>query len=322
MNQDSAKPVPVALLRQPDYQRESLKQGIYRLLEKASLAIRPGMSVLVKPNLLTARPLACASPELVALACSWLLEQGARVRVADSPGFGQAGNVARSIGLANALAPLGLRVESLGSALLPAALCPKSLRLALPLDREEGIAFPVARAALEADLILSVARVKAHSQMRLTLCVKNCFGCVPGMAKALIHSREGRDPEFFADCLAALWAALPPVAGLLDGVIAMQTTGPIKGDPYPLGLIGASASAVALDQSILAILGLAPEEVPLSAALARRGAAEACVSYPLETPQAFSASGFQIPRHLTHTSFAPLRLAKSCLRRVFAASRI
>ena len=265
-----------------------------------------GKRVLLKPNLVTARPLACSEPVVVAAACRWLLDQGARVRVADSPGFGTAQAVARKTGLDEALAPLGLRVEALDR--------PCALRL------DTGVSFPVSRVALESDVILSVARVKAHAQMRLTLSVKNLFGCVSGLRKAIIHTRQGQEPDFFADCLAALWAALPPSAGLLDGVTAMHVTGPGNGQPLALGLLGASSSCVALDEAFCALLGCAAEAVPLAAALERRGVPDCLANgcrprFVRLRPEEVPATNFRVPAHLLHTSFRPWRLLKSCLRR-------
>lgn len=267
-----------------------------------------GRHVLVKPNLVSARPLACTEPLVVAALCRWLREQGATVRVADSPGFGTASYVAHRVGLDTALRPLGLSVEALDDP--------------LPLRLDTGVAFPVARLARESDLIVSAARVKAHSQMRLTLSVKNCFGCVSGLRKAVIHTRQGQDPAFFADCLAALWAALPPVYGVLDGITAMHVTGPSAGQPYALGLLGVSASCVALDEAFYTLLGCPVADVPLAAALERRGEPHCRVHgcrprYPLLSPEDVAVRDFRWPALLAHTSFRPWRLLKSCLRRIW-----
>ena len=223
------------------------------------------------------------------------------------------------MGLEAALKPLGLHVRQLDD--------PVPVTLPLPAGRTPHHSRPprfgVARLALESDALLSLPRVKAHSQMLLTLAVKNCFGCVCGLRKAVVHAREGRDPDFFADCLAALWAALPPVAALADGVRAMHVTGPGKGDPFALNLLGACADAPALDEALYAVLGRAPHTVPLGAALIRRQApgtaAAGCAPvYPLLRPQDFDATGFVLPARLAHTSFHPARLVKSCARRICA----
>lgn len=304
---DGSRPA-VALARCPDSQ--TVREVLPRLLDvcAAGSPLRElhGKHVLLKPNLVTARPLACTSPAVMAAACRWLLDQGARVRVADSPGFGTASAVARKTRLTDALAPLGIRVEALDA----------PQRLAL----DGGVSFPVSRLALESDLIVSAARVKAHSQMRLTLSVKNLFGCVCGLRKAVIHTRQGQEPDIFADCLAALAAALPPTAGLLDGIVAMHETGPSNGSPYPLGLLGASSSCVALDEAFCALLGCTVEDVPLAAALVRRGHADCLANgcrprYPLLQPADCAVTDFRVPVHLLHTSFRPWRLLKSCLHR-------
>ena len=338
-----ADTLPVALLRRaayvlPDAVRisdqtsnhtpgQDLRQAVGQVLDAARLSaycpLRPGARVLVKPNLLLAKPLACTSPGVVAAVCAWLLDHGAKVRVADSPGFGRACSVARAVGLEAALRPLGLAVEEVG----PAVPVP------LPLEGEAalkaglqagGSRFHVTRLAMESDVIVSVPRVKAHAQMLATLSVKNCFGCVRGLHKAVAHAREGRDPRFFADCLAALWAALPPVAAVADGITAMHVTGPSNGKPFALGLLGASASAVALDEALYAVLGLAPQDVPLGAALCRRkacgsAAAGTQAAFPLRAPADFSSAGFELPAELSHTSFHPARFVQSCFRRIFAA---
>ncbi|MGE9986085.1 DUF362 domain-containing protein [Desulfovibrio sp. SGI.169] len=317
--------LPVALLACSDYAAPRLRQAVFQALEAAGPRVNAGARVLVKPNLITAQPLACASPEVTAAACAWLLERGARVEVADSPGFGRAEAVARKIGLEEALRPLKLRVRALNRP-VPVRLSLSASSPACAAFLEGGPRFMISRRALECDLILSVPRVKAHSQMLLTMAVKNCFGCVSGLRKALIHTREGRDPGCFADCLAALWAALPPVAGLADGVRAMHVTGPSRGKPFALGLVGASPSAVALDEALCAVLGLPPGATPLGAALERRraegcGAAGWRAAYVRGRPEDFDARGFELPRDLAHTSFHPARFAKSCARRLWAACK-
>lgn len=285
------------------------------VLEKADLARTllgrsgfHGARVLVKPNLLRSLPLACTSPAVVAALCAWLLDNGAGVTVSDSPGFGTAASVARDTGTERALAPLGIRVDPMGPG--------------VPTTLATGRVVRISSTALECDCLLSVPRVKAHSQMRLTVSCKNLYGCVPGLAKAVLHTREGTDPARFADMQAALLSALPPVGAVVDGVVAMERTGPAHGDPYPLGLLGASPSPVAMDEAVCAVLGRDPADMPLQAAFIRAGhphtaAAGARVVYPLDCPGDWSVSDFRLPEHLLHTSFRPLRLLRSCLTRLW-----
>lgn len=301
----------VALCKCPAYELPALQQAVYKVLDAANLCITPGLRVLVKPNLLMAKDLACTNPQVVSSVCSWLLEKGAYVFVGDSPGFGRAAQVARAIGLDAALEPLGLHITGLD----------KPVKVMLPLKLNGvPVSLNISRRALECDIVFSVAKIKAHKQMRITLCVKNCFGCVTGLAKALAHARYGQTTEFFAQCLAALWSVLPPVAGFADGVISMHMTGPANGEPYASGLLGASFSAVALDSALLQVLGIAAETVPLAQALdAYESVHQQIVEYPLEKPEAFDTRGFIVPHTLAPASFHPARLIKSCARRIWNA---
>ena len=113
---------------------------------------------------------------------------------------------------------------------------------------------------------------------------------------------------------------------MADGLTAMHVTGPSKGRPFPLGLLGASPSAVALDEALCAVLGLPLAGTPLGAALERRDAAGCRHAgwrhdYVLARPEDFDSTGFLLPDELMHTSFRPWRLFKSCLRRLWLARR-
>lgn len=301
----------ICLLKVPSYDQPGLGRHVREMLDASSLAPLHGRTILVKPNLLLARDLACPHPDIVAAACAWLMDQGAKVLVGDSPGFGRAPAVAKAIGLEERLARLGLATSQLDR--------PRPVLLPLfPQNSPKPVCFHVARQALECDGILSIAKVKAHSQMRITLSVKNCYGCVPGLRKALYHALYGKEREFFASCLAALHAILPPVAGILDGIVAMTTTGPSKGEPFQMGLLGASSSAIALDEAVLAALRIEPASVPLQVALRERDSGNKFEPvFPLVKPDDFNIQGFETPHVLASASFNPARLLKSCLKRLW-----
>lgn len=304
---DSA--IAVCLARCPA--SETAAQILPDLLDRAELwggRSLHGLRILVKPNLLRNSALACTDPHVVAAVCQWLLEAGASVVVADSPGFGTARSVARDTGLSAALARLGLAVQPMARG--------------EPMRLSTGSVILISRTALDADLILSVPKVKAHSQMRLSLSCKNLYGCVPGLYKAFYHTREGDDPGHFAAMQAALLHALPPVAAVADGIVAMHRTGPSGGDAFPLGLVAASSSPVALDEVLCHVLGQEPVNIPLQKALMDAGHRD-CESqgrlrrYPLLRPEEVARTDFLVPVHLMHTSFKPMRLLRSCCIRLW-----
>lgn len=301
---DSAVKVGLTFCR--DYEKASIFRKVFEIMEAGDIKIAPGARILVKPNLLLPKPLACSHPLVVAAVCQWLLDNGAKVEVRDSPGFGNAAAVAKAIGLTEALQPLNLRV--------------------LPMDRPvkktpvlpDGKSFSVSISvrAMDSDGIFSVCKIKAHSQMRLTLAVKNCFGCIPGLRKAIFHTRMGVTTANFANAIAAVWNCLPPVTGVADGVTAMHVTGPSAGKPFELGLLGASQSSPALDCAIIATLGARPEQIPLRMVKNIAYPDLEQISWPLLKPEDFDAKGFILPENLAPASFNPLRLAKSLIRRI------
>jgi uncharacterized protein (DUF362 family) len=305
-------PIPVALARQANYVAPGLARTMDALFAACGFAPGRGARVLVKPNLVAAHrgPLACTEPAVVAAACAWLLERGCRPWVGDSPAFGTARSVGRKIGLAEALAPLRVPLRSLR----------RPRRLTLDFGEDSG-GIGVSRDALEADLILSLPRLKAHCQVRLTGAVKNLFGCVVGARKALAHSRHGEWGTRFESLLVQVMAALPPAFTLLDGVVAMHRTGPTGGDPITLGFLAASPSPAALDTALFTALHQTPQDVATWAECVRRGLPGARleeVAFPLLRPDAFDFSGFLVPNRLDPVSFHPLRLARGAWKRLTA----
>ena len=292
---------PVALLRQDAYDRAALQDAVERLFTASGVDFARGERVLVKPNLVsrTNAALSCTHPEVVRAVCAHLLDCGAHPWVADSPAFGSAGRVAQACGLTRALKGLGLAVTSLGRP--------------VPLALSGGGRIGVSRQALEAGRIISVARLKAHGQFRVTASVKNLFGCVCGCRKALAHMRLGERPGAMESMVLDVFAALPPVAGVADGIMAMHRGGPVHGEGFALGLLGASPDPVALDVALFRLLGLSPQDVPLWAEALRRGlpgADPAVAGFPLHGPQDFDAAGFVTRPELEPMRFEPLRFVR------------
>ena len=284
----------VFLSRLDRYDDPGLDAAVAALLDRAGCPAGRGSRVLVKPNLVAPRntALSCTSPAVVRAICLFLLDKGAQVTVADSPAFGTGRIMARLAGLTDALADLPVAVCSLDN--------PRAIALA------GGGSIGVSRLALEADHIVNAARLKCHDQMGLTLAVKNCFGCVCGFRKSLAHQTLGKDNRRFAGMILDVLAALPPSTSLLDGVVAMHKAGPVGGEPFALGLLGAAANPVALDTAIYARLGLAPDRIPLWRAARKRGlpgSDAAAIDYPLRAPDDFATEGFIVNPALAPLSF-------------------
>lgn len=214
--------------------------------------VQPGQNVLVKPNLLTDAPpekAVTTHPALVREVVRALRRVGARVQVGDSPASAvDLQQVWRATGIADVCleeqVPL-ISFEQGGTRTVT----------------RDGHSFAIAVAVLDADLIVSLPKVKSHGLTTFTGAVKNFYGVLPGYQKAQLH-RTYLKPDRFCRMLRALHASLPPSFSIADGVIGMEGDGPANGDPVSLGFLAASADAVALDLSLCETLRIDPARVP------------------------------------------------------------
>lgn len=254
-------PVDVTVKACPDY--GSVGTVLPALLDSLggmARFIKPGQSVLVKPNLLSDyAPEAAVTthPEVVRGVVRLVKAAGARPWVADSPAMA---------------AELQRVWEKTGMA----AVCREEGVPLVNLEKEgsrgfevDGIRFTIATPVLEADAIISVPKVKTHVLTGITGAIKNLYGTIPGLQKASFHKLYPY-PQDFARLLLALYRQVRPVLSIADGVVGMEGNGPSAGVPLPLGYLAASADAVALDVVLCRTLGLQPEKV-VHLAAARAG---------------------------------------------------
>jgi uncharacterized protein (DUF362 family) len=297
---NSAKSIPVGLFRILEYESTLLDRATAMVLEETGFKINPGTKVLIKPNMVTARrPLACTHPNVILSVCRYLLDCGARVTVGDSPSYGSAAQVAKSIGLASGLARLGVKIKTLG----------RPVPLKLSFGEEIGIS----RDALETDFIVNIPKLKAHCQFNMTGAIKNMFGCVVGFRKAMAHARFGENPGLMEQMIVEVADSMPLGFNVMDGIYAMHKTGPIKGESFELSLLAASPDAWAIDTACYMLLGLNPGQLLLWNEGLRRnisGCNPDNLYYPVEPPDNFDTKDFQIPVNLSPMEFEFFRVVK------------
>lgn len=303
----------VGIQRCSVYGRQEVKAAVERICAALDFSVRTGDRVLLKPNLISARKrneIACTHPQFVAAAAEWLVDQGARVSVGDSPAFGTATWVMGKSGISDALA--GLPVEQI------------NFKATRRISLRNGITVRIAEAALDSDLLVNLLKVKAHSQVFVTLAVKNYFGTVTGLQKPWCHFRYGGQDSRFATLLVDLLEVLPCGVSLADGIVAMQGDGPMNGHSFDLGVVAGSVNPVALDTALIDILGLEPGKSPVWRECADRGMAGTKLDdlvYPLLQPEEVRVGGFETREHLKPISFNPCRMAASSVKRLVEARR-
>jgi uncharacterized protein (DUF362 family)/Pyruvate/2-oxoacid:ferredoxin oxidoreductase delta subunit len=239
----------VAIEHCPTYEREALKAALVRLLEPfggMGAFVRPGERVLLKPNMLAAKPPEMAvttHPEVVRGVIELVRGAGGIPLVGDSPGVGGFRRVAEKSGILRVVEETGTELAEFAEAVEIAG---------------QGMfkRFELARPYLEADRLINLPKLKTHEMMTMTCAVKNLFGAVVGTGKAVWHLKAGADRELFARMLLEIYLLRRPELTIVDAVTAMEGNGPGSGDPRQVGLLLAGTNPLAVDCIAAEIAGI------------------------------------------------------------------
>jgi uncharacterized protein (DUF362 family) len=104
--------------------------------------------------------------------------------------------------------------------------------------------------------LISAAKLKTHSETKVTLGMKNQFGLLPDKLKGIYHLRD------MAKVITDINKVLPPTLTVIDGFIAMEGRGPSGGTPIKMNTIIAGRNPVSTDATAARIMGFDPWSVP------------------------------------------------------------
>jgi uncharacterized protein (DUF362 family) len=111
----------------------------------------------------------------------------------------------------------------------------------------------------DADIIVSVAKMKTHHWAGATLAMKNMFGIMPGSyygwPKNVLH--HVGIPNAILDINTTVKADL----AIVDGVVGMEGDGPIMGEPVDSNVIVMGRSLPAVDATCARIMALNPKKI-------------------------------------------------------------
>ncbi len=291
--------------------RDDLQNLVSKLLSPLIPERITGLNILVKPNLLKVKESLCTtSAPIIIAAATVLKEKGASVTVADSPAFGRALQVLKSMGIYDILRSMDVEMADLSNPVKKLLPC--------------GLKVSVSKMALDADLIVNLPRLKAHCQTGVTGAVKNLYGTVPGFRKALYHMTRGRNISLFSRMIIEIGMLLPKQITIMDCSTVMHETGPTGGKPLWLGIIASSVSAHATDTAMYNMINASPESIPIWKEARRMGISHAfCenIDYPLLSPKDVTKGrDFKLPERLDPITFNPIRFVmgriKSVVRKI------
>ncbi len=252
-------PVIVSLKRAPDYHPDRILAALRTCLEPLGgmkAFVRPGQRVLLKPNLLgsfAAERAVTTHPAVVRAAILLVKEAGGHPMVGDSPGMGTLAGAVRASGLAEVLDETATRLLDFGEPFefdAPDSLVARKIVLA--------------KALQEADVLITLPKLKTHGQMTMTGALKNQYGLIPGALKSQWHFRL-QQPEWLAALILDINRLARPALAILDAVVAMEGQGPSSGRPRFLGALLAGPDLAAVDTLACHLIGQDPMRVPLLA---------------------------------------------------------
>jgi uncharacterized protein (DUF362 family) len=212
--------------------------------------VRPGQTVLVKPNICCPRPHpATTSPEVLGAVLELVRRQGAgRVIVGDQTFYVQdtQANVRRA-GLEDAVRAHGAEFVAFDD--LPRR------HLRPPAARHWPDGYRVPALLGEVDHVINLACVKTHVLARYTMAMKNVIGVIDADSRRYYHRiRSQQGYEAFAALIAEMSLAVRPALHVLDGTAAFVTGGPSDGRVVHPRLVIASRDLLATDVAGLAVL--------------------------------------------------------------------
>jgi len=215
-----------------------------------------GRRVLLKPNLVEPSrdaPHRTTHPAVVAAAAEVFLGWGAEVAVGEAPGHVRDTEMALvESGLEEVLRSERLRFEDFNYG--DVATVANRGRVSTLAE----FAFP--QAVLDADLVVSLPKLKTHHWVGMTASMKNLYGTLPGAVygwpKNVLH--HAGIPETVVD----INASLPKTVAIVDGIVGMEGDGPISGTAKPLGVLAIGTNPAAVDATCARVMALVPARVP------------------------------------------------------------
>jgi len=240
----------VAVIRAKSYSDE-LAQKILEGVRQCGLNVA-GKRVLLKPNLVEFDPATVINTNAAVLAAAWeVFHQlgAAQVTIAEGPGHRRDSfGLAEDAGYFEAVHGLDRTFVDLNR---------DDVACVGNFANEAKFYFP--QTVLDADLIVSLAKMKTHHWAGATLSMKNLFGLVPGS----VYGWPKNKLHYIGveESIVALNRRFRNTFAIVDGIVGMEGNGPIQGSPKFSGVLVMGADVVAVDSTCCRIMGIDPSKV-------------------------------------------------------------
>lgn len=222
-------------------------------LDFAALA---GKKVLLKPNMvepIKSSPHMTTHPAMIIAAAEVFLKANAVVVVGEAPGhLRDTQHALEESGVGPALRSEKITFGDLNYQ--EVKFLPNKGK-ACKLD---GFFFP--KDVVEADLIVSMPKMKTHHWVGVTASMKNLYGTIPGIKygwpKNVLHHNGIPNTVFDIN------ASLPTAIAIVDAIECMEGDGPIMGTPKQMGLVVIGTTPTAVDATCCRLMHVEPAHIP------------------------------------------------------------
>ncbi len=126
------------------------------------------------------------------------------------------------------------------------------------IELENGIKANVAKECLGADFFINVPKLKTHYETEMSVCLKSLIGCLVGREnKKKVHCSLIRN-------ILKLNEAIEPDLHIVDGLIAMEGTGPSLGEPKKIDTVLIGTDPYLIDMVASKVAGYSDfKEIPV-----------------------------------------------------------
>ncbi|MGE0877026.1 MAG: DUF362 domain-containing protein [Acidimicrobiia bacterium] len=243
----------VAVVKQSSY--DGLESVVYDGLRAIGVKSLDGKRVLLKPNLVEFDPDAAINtdPRLVAATVLAVRRLGAgKVVVGEGPGHRRDTDyIVAASGLYDALEAVDATFVDLNTA----AVVQKTTTTQYSTLGSLWLPRPV----VDADVVISMPKMKTHHWAGTTLSLKNLFGVIPGRIygwpKNVLHWSG------LQEAILDIAATVRPDYAIVDGITAMEGNGPIQGVAKNAGLLVFGNDLVATDHTAAYVMGFDPDRI-------------------------------------------------------------
>ena len=259
----------VSIVRAGDYTPQGMiDKAVERAIRLcgAEDLVRPGSSVLVKPNaLLPARPERAITthPAVISAVCRFLSKRKCRITIGDSSSHsGQGMRAMRRAGFESVAKKWDARLVDLDRGGI--------VHVKTPNRSGKLPRVGISRIAKDSDYVITIPKLKTHMLATMTCAVKICYGLVLGRQKCSIHA-DNPDAIQFSKALIDIFEAKTPDLTIVDGIVGMDGLGPSQGRKRHFGIIAAGKNSPAVDLAMARITGIGERHVPTIVECIERG---------------------------------------------------